>query len=203
MHKYEKTLMFTGIIEKVGKICAIKKNGDSSIIDVQINDTSYSLGDSICINGVCLTVENINQDIYTFSISPETNKLTNLKYLGVDQDVNIETSLTINKLISGHLVQGHVDTVAEILEISQYDNSWFVKVKIDIHFIKYIIQKGSVTLDGVSLTVNDVTNLEFNVMIIPHTYQNTIFKEYKIGSIVNIEIDMLAKYIEKLGNKND
>ena len=195
--------MFTGIIEKVGKICAIKKNGDSSIIDVQINDTSYSLGDSICINGVCLTVENINQDIYTFSISPETNKLTNLKYLSVGQDVNIETSLTINKLISGHLVQGHVDTVAEILEISQYDNSWFVKLKIDINFIKYIIQKGSVTLDGVSLTVNDVTNSEFNVMIIPHTYQNTIFKEYKIGSIVNIEIDMLAKYIEKLGNKND
>ena len=195
--------MFTGIIEKVGKICAIKKNGDSSIIDVQINDTSYSLGDSICINGVCLTVENINQDIYTFSISPETNKLTNLKYLSVDQDVNIETSLTINKLISGHLVQGHVDTVAEILEISQYGNSWFVKLKIDIHFIKYIIKKGSVTLDGVSLTVNDVTNSEFNVMIIPHTYQNTIFKEYKIGSIVNIEIDMLAKYIEKLGNKND
>ena len=203
MYKYEKTLMFTGIIEKVGKICAIKKNGDSSFIDVQINDTSYSLGDSICINGVCLTVENINQDIYTFSISPETNKLTNLKYLSVDQDVNIETSLTINKLISGHLVQGHVDTVAEILEISQYDNSWFVKLQIDIDFIKYIIQKGSVTLDGVSLTVNDVTNSEFNVMIIPHTYQNTIFKEYKIGSIVNIEIDMLAKYIEKLGNKND
>ena len=203
MYQYEKTLMFTGIIEKVGKICAIKKNGDSSIIDVQINDTSYSLGDSICINGVCLTVENINQDIYTFSISPETNKLTNLKYLSVDQDVNIETSLTINKLISGHLVQGHVDTVAEISEISQYDNSWLVKLKIDIHFIKYIIQKGSVTLDGVSLTVNDVTNSEFNVMIIPHTYQNTIFKEYKIGSIVNIEIDMLAKYIEKLGNKND
>ena len=195
--------MFTGIIEKVGKICAIKKNGDSSIIDVQINDTSYSLGDSICINGVCLTVENINQDIYTFSISPETNKLTNLKYLSVGQDVNIETSLTINKLISGHLVQGHVDTVAEILEISQYDNSWFVKLKIDIYFIKYITKKGSVTLDGVSLTVNDVTNSEFNVMIIPHTYQNTIFKEYKIGSIVNIEIDMLAKYIEKLGNKND
>ena len=122
MYQYEKTLMFTGIIEKVGKICAIKKNGDSSIIDVQINDTSYSLGDSICINGVCLTVENINQDIYTFSISPETNKLTNLKYLSLDQNVNIETSLTINKLISGHLVQGHVDTVAEILEISEYDN---------------------------------------------------------------------------------
>ena len=193
--------MFTGIIEKVGKICAIKKNGDSSIINIQINDAAYSLGDSICINGACLTVENINQDIYTFSISPETNRLTNLKYLSVDQNVNIETSLTINKLISGHIVQGHVDTTAEILEISQHDNSWFIKLKMDVHFIKYIIQKGSVTLDGVSLTVNDVTNSEFNVMIIPHTYQNTIFKEYVVGSIVNVEIDMLAKYIEKLGNK--
>ena len=195
--------MFTGIIEKIGKVYSIEKKGTSSIMGLQIKDVNYSLGDSICINGVCLTVEKIYQDIYSFSISPETNKLTNLNYLEKNHEVNIETSLTVNKLISGHIVQGHVDTIAEIVEVEQQDNSWFIRFKLDKYFSKYIIHKGSITIDGVSLTVNDVTNSGFNVMIIPHTYQNTIFRTYAIGSIVNIEIDILAKYIEKLGNKND
>ena len=195
--------MFTGIVEKIAKVHSIDRKGDSSVIGLQIKDVDYSLGDSICINGVCLTVEKIYQDIYSFSISPETNILTNLNHLEKNHEVNIETSLTINKLISGHIVQGHVDTTAEIVEIEQQDNSWFIRLKLDKDFCKYIIHKGSITLDGVSLTVNDVTNSGFNVMIIPHTYQNTIFRTYEIGSIVNIEIDILAKYIEKLGNKND
>ena len=195
--------MFTGIIEKIGKVYSIDRKSDSFVIGLQINDVDYSLGDSICINGVCLTVEKIHQDIYSFSISPETNNLTNLNRLEKNHEVNIETSLTINKLISGHIVQGHVDTTAEIVEIEQQDNSWFIRLKLNKDFCKYIIHKGSITLDGVSLTVNDVTNSGFNVMIIPHTYQNTIFRTYEIGSIVNIEIDILAKYIEKLGNKND
>ena len=195
--------MFTGIIEKIGKVYSIEKKGTSSIMGLQIKDVNYSLGDSICINGVCLTVEKIYQDIYSFSISPETNKLTNLNYLEKNHEVNIETSLTVNKLISGHIVQGHVDTIAEIVEVEQQDNSWFIRFKLDKYFSKYIIHKGSITIDGVSLTVNDVTNSGFNVMIIPHTYQNTISRAYVIGSIVNIEIDILAKYIEKLGIKND
>ena len=195
--------MFTGIIEKIGKVHFIDRKGDSSVIGLQINEVDYSLGDSVCINGVCLTVEKIHQDIYSFSISPETNNLTNLNRLEKNHEVNIETSLTINKLISGHIVQGHVDTTAEIVEIEQQDNSWFIRLKLNKDFCKYIIHKGSITLDGVSLTVNDVTNSGFNVMIIPHTYQNTIFRTYEIGSIVNIETDILAKYIEKLGNKND
>ena len=195
--------MFTGIIEKIGKVYSIDKKGDSSVIALQINEVDYSLGDSICVNGVCLTVEKKHADIYSFSVSPETNNLTNLNQLGKNHEVNIETSLTINKLISGHIVQGHVDTIAEIVEIEKQDNSWFIRLKLDKDFCKYIIHKGSITLDGVSLTVNDVTNSGFNVMIIPHTYQNTIFRTYQIGSIVNIEIDILAKYIEKLGNKDD
>lgn len=195
--------MFTGIVEKIGKVHSIEKKGDASVISLQIKDAEYSLGDSICINGVCLTIEKIYQDIYSFSVSPETNNLTNLNDLEKHHKVNIETSLTINKLISGHIVQGHVDTTAEIVEIEQQDNSWFIRLKLDKHFSKYIIHKGSITIDGVSLTVNDVANSGFNVMIIPHTYQNTIFKTYSIGSRVNIEIDILAKYIEKLGSKND
>ena len=195
--------MFTGIIEKIGIIDSIEKSNNSSKINIKINDSYFSLGDSVCVNGVCLTIENISKNIYTFSVSPETINLTNLKYLKKDNSVNIETSLTIEKLISGHIVQGHIDTTSEIVEIEQQDNSWFIKFSIEFQYTKYIIKKGSITIDGVSLTVNDVNKNEFNVMIIPHTYQNTIFKNYKRGSIVNVEIDILAKYIEKLGKQHD
>ena len=195
--------MFTGIIETLGKVSAVKNSGKSSLIDIVIKNTNYSLGDSICVNGVCLTIDNIENDKYSFTISPETNHRTNLKYLSNNQEVNIETSLTINKLISGHLVQGHVDGIVQIIRIQEIDTSWNIRFQIEPGLSKYIIKKGSVTLDGVSLTVNDVSNLEFSVMIIPHTYQNTIFKSYVVGDEVNIELDMLAKYIEKLGNYND
>jgi riboflavin synthase len=195
--------MFTGIIETLGKVSAVKNSGKSSLIDILIKNTNYSLGDSICVNGVCLTIDNIENDKYSFTISPETNHRTNLKYLSNNQEVNIETSLTINKLISGHLVQGHVDGIVKIIRIQEIDASWNIRFQIDPGLSKYIIKKGSVTLDGVSLTVNDVSNLEFSVMIIPHTYQNTIFKSYTVGDEINIELDMLAKYIEKLGNYND
>tara|TARA_Y100000768_G_scaffold382934_1_gene364155 strand:+ start:1343 stop:1930 length:588 start_codon:yes stop_codon:yes gene_type:complete len=195
--------VFTGIIEKIGIIDSIEKSNNSSKINIKINDSYFSLGDSVCVNGVCLTIENISNNIYTFSVSPETINLTNLKYLKKDNSVNIETSLTIEKLISGHIVQGHIDTTSEIVEIEQQNNSWFIKFSIEFQYIKYIIKKGSISIDGVSLTVNDVNKNEFNVMIIPHTYQNTIFKNYKRGSIVNVEIDILAKYIEKLGKQHD
>tara|TARA_Y100000389_G_scaffold172808_1_gene181500 strand:+ start:2225 stop:2812 length:588 start_codon:yes stop_codon:yes gene_type:complete len=195
--------MFTGIIEKIGKINSLHIDNDSSTINIFIDNFNASLGDSVCINGVCLTVEDIKNNLYSFSVSPETNKLTNLNKLKQNDEVNIESSLTVNKLISGHIVQGHVDTTAKIKEISLIDNSWYVKFTIDSLYTKYIIKKGSITLDGVSLTVNDVTNSEFSVMIIPHTYQNTIFNTYKLGKLVNVETDVLAKYIEKLGKNND
>jgi riboflavin synthase len=195
--------MFTGIIETLGKVSAVKNSGKSSLIDIVIKNTNYSLGDSICVNGACLTIDNIENDKYSFTISPETNHRTNLKYLSKNQEVNIETSLTINKLISGHLVQGHVDGIVKIIRIQEIDASWNIRFQIEPGLSKYIIKKGSVALDGVSLTVNDVSNLEFSVMIIPHTYQNTIFKSYVVGNEINIELDMLAKYIEKLGNYND
>tara|TARA_B100001109_G_scaffold139363_1_gene113333 strand:+ start:173 stop:763 length:591 start_codon:yes stop_codon:yes gene_type:complete len=195
--------MFTGIIEKIGVIQSIEENNNSSVIDIKINDISFSIGESICVNGVCLTVEKITNQTYSFSVSPETNRLTNLKHLKKDSHVNIESSMTINKLISGHIVQGHIDTTSEIIEIEQRDNSWFIKFLINQEYSKYLIKKGSVSIDGVSLTVNDVTNNDFNVMIIPHTYQNTIIKSYTKGSVVNVEIDILAKYIEKLGKAND
>ena len=193
--------MFTGIIEKIGKVSHVTEKNISQVIAIRIDDFNSALGDSICINGVCLTVEDIDDNVYTFSISPETYNLSNFKNIKMNDDVNIEKSLTINKLLSGHIVQGHVDTCSEITELKKIDNSWYVKIKIDSTYMKYIIQKGSITIDGVSLTINEVYNDEFSVMVIPHTYSNTIFKNYKIGSILNTEIDILAKYIEKLGNK--
>ena len=193
--------MFTGIIEKIGKVSHVVEKNISQVISIRIDDFNSALGDSICINGVCLTVEDIDEDVYSFSISPETYNLSNFKNIKKNDDVNIEKSLTINKLLSGHIVQGHVDTCSEITELKKIDNSWYVKIKIDSTYMKYIIQKGSITIDGVSLTINEVYTDEFSVMVIPHTYSNTIFKNYKIGSILNTEIDILAKYIEKLGNK--
>ena len=193
--------MFTGIIEKIGKVTHVTEKNFSQVISIRIDDFNSALGDSICINGVCLTVEDIDDDIYSFSISPETYNLSNFKNIKKNDDVNIEKSLTINKLLSGHIVQGHVDTCSEITELKRIDNSWYVKIKIDSPYMKYIIQKGSITIDGVSLTINEVYTNEFSIMVIPHTYSNTIFKNYKIGSILNTEIDILAKYIEKLGKK--
>ena len=193
--------MFTGIIEKIGKVSRVTEKNISQVIGIRIDDFNSALGDSICINGVCLTVEDIDDNVYSFSISPETYNLSNFKNIKKNDDVNIEKSLTLNKLLSGHIVQGHVDTCSEITELRKIDNSWYVKIKIDSTYMKYIIQKGSITLDGVSLTINEVYTDEFSVMIIPHTFSNTIFKNYKIGSVLNTEIDILAKYIEKLGNK--
>ena len=193
--------MFTGIIEKIGKVSHITEKNVSQVIGIRIDDFNSTLGESICINGVCLTVEDINDNVYSFSISPETYNLSNFKNIKKNDDVNIEKSLTMNKLLSGHIVQGHVDTCSKITELKKIDNSWYVKIKIDSTYMKYIIQKGSITIDGVSLTINEVYTDEFSVMVIPHTYSNTIFKNYKIGSILNTEIDILAKYIEKLGSK--
>ena len=193
--------MFTGIIEKIGKVSHVTEKNISQVIGIRIDDFNSALGDSICINGVCLTVEDIDDNVYSFSISPETYNLAIFKNIKKNDDVNIEKSLTLNKLLSGHIVQGHVDTCSEITELKKIDNSWYVKIKIDSTYMKYIIQKGSITIDGVSLTINEVYTDEFSVMVIPHTYSNTIFKNYKIGSILNTEIDILAKYIEKLGNK--
>ena len=193
--------MFTGIIEKIGKVSHVTEKNISQVIGIRIDDFNSALGDSICINGVCLTVEDIDDNVYSFSISPETYNLSNFRNIKKNDDVNIEKSLTVNKLLSGHIVQGHVDTCSEITELKKIDNSWYVKIKIDSTYMKYIIQKGSITIDGVSLTINEVYTDEFSVMVIPHTYTNTIFKNYKVGSILNTEIDILAKYIEKLGSK--
>ena len=194
--------MFTGIVENIGKIVYIDEVKQGYVISIEILDLSVNVsnGDSVSVNGACLTVIENESNIFNFNLSPETLKLTSLKSLNKDNLVNIEFPLTLNKFISGHITTGHVDTVGLIVNIIQNTDSWFLQIKINQIYFKYIVQKGSICIDGVSLTINNIDNDMIDLMIIPHTYENTIIKGYKIGDIVNIEVDYIAKHLEKLKN---
>ena len=194
--------MFTGIIENIGKIVVIKKVSNNYIIEIEITSLSVdiSIGDSIAVNGACLTVADIKRNIFSFDLSPETMKLTSFKYLTKDDPVNIEFPLTLNKFISGHITTGHVDTIGIIEKILKDTDSWFIQIKIDEIYLKYIVHKGSICVDGISLTINQVKGNMIDLMIIPHTYKNTIIEHYILGDSVNIEVDYIAKHLEKLKN---
>lgn len=192
--------MFTGIVENIGKIVSIDEVKQGYVISIEVLDLSVSVsnGDSVSVNGACLTVIENESNIFSFNLSPETLKLTSLKSLSKDSLVNIEFPLTLNKFISGHITTGHVDTVGIIVNIKQNIDSWFLQIKINQTYFKYIVQKGSICIDGISLTINNIDNDMIDLMIIPHTYENTIIKGYKIGDNVNIEVDYIAKHLEKL-----
>ena len=194
--------MFTGIIEKVGKVFEFNNNQSSCKLIVQIEriDTSISIGDSVAINGTCLTIEKSDKPFYHFSLSPETLEASSLSNLEKDSYVNIELPLTINKFINGHIVSGHVDSLGTVTSLEKVKDSWLLLVTIEKNILKYIVTKGSISIDGVSLTVNDIKGQSLSLMIIPHTYENTIIKYYKLGERVNIEVDYISKYLEKLKN---
>ena len=194
--------MFTGIIEKVGKVFEFNNNQSSCKLIVQIEkiDTSISIGDSVAINGTCLTVEKSDEPFYHFTLSPETLKASSLSNLEKDSYVNIELPLTINKFINGHIVSGHVDSLGTVTSLERVKDSWLLLVTIEKNILKYIVTKGSISIDGVSLTVNDIKGQSLSLMIIPHTYENTIIKYYKLGERVNIEVDYISKHLEKLKN---
>ncbi|MEC8996567.1 MAG: riboflavin synthase, partial [Pseudomonadota bacterium] len=176
-------------------------NGNQKIL-IKIDNLSNKIkdGDSISINGVCLTVEEINSNIYSFSVSPETLNLTTLNHLKKNSYVNIETPLTMEKFLSGHLTAGHIDNTGTIHEISKENNSWNLFIKVNKDILKYSATKGSIAIDGVSLTINQIKSDILCIMLIPHTYENTIAQYYKEGDLVNIEIDLLFRYIEKIKN---
>ena len=194
--------MFTGIIENIGKITLIEEINHSYVIKIEIANLSMNIsnGDSIAINGACLTVTNVKDNIFSFDLSPETMKLTSFKYLIKNDLVNIEFPLTLNKFISGHITTGHIDTIGVIEELSKNTDSWFIQIKIDKIYLKYIVHKGSICIDGISLTINQIQGNIIDLMVIPHTYQNTIIKNYSLGDSVNIEVDYIAKHLEKLKN---
>ncbi len=194
--------MFSGIIENIGMVeDCLSVNGNQKIL-IKIDNLNNKIkdGDSISINGVCLTVEEINSNIYSFSVSPETLNLTTLNHLKKNSYVNIETPLTMEKFLSGHLTAGHIDNTGTIHEISKENNSWNLFIKVNKGILKYSATKGSIAIDGVSLTINQIKSDILCIMLIPHTYENTIAQYYKEGDLVNIEIDLLFRYIEKIKN---
>ena len=194
--------MFTGIIENIGKVVVIEEVNNSFVIKIEVSNLliNISNGDSIAVNGTCLTAVNVESNIFSFDLSPETMKLTSFKSLRKGDLVNIEFPLTLNKFISGHITTGHIDTVAIIKTLLKDTESWFIQIKIDKIYLKYIVHKGSICIDGVSLTVNKVDGDMIDLMIIPHTYENTIIKNYNVGDSMNIEVDYIAKHLEKLKN---
>ena len=194
--------MFSGIIEKLAQVHEFEVSNDKSYIALAIDnsDLLLKIGDSVAVNGVCLTIAKIENDLFYYDLSPETLSLTSLKDLSANDSVNIEYPLTLNKFISGHITTGHVDSIGIIKSLQKIIDSWEVVVEVKSDILKYIIHKGSITIDGVSLTVNKLDNNLVYLMIIPHTFENTIFKNYKIGQKVNIEVDYITKHLEKLKN---
>ena len=194
--------MFSGIIEKLAQVHEFEVSNDKSYIALAIDNSDLLLkkGDSVAVNGVCLTIAKIENHLFYYDLSPETLSLTSLKDLSVNDSVNIEYPLTLNKFISGHITTGHVDSIAIIKSLQKIIDSWEIVVEVKSDILKYIIHKGSITIDGVSLTVNKLDNNLIDLMIIPHTFENTIFKYYKTGQKVNIEVDYITKHLEKLKN---
>jgi riboflavin synthase len=192
--------MFSGIVESLGKILSITIKEDCKQFTIQPVEAfpQLSLGESIAINGVCLTVEAFDETSFSVTAVPETLRITNLKQLQVLQWVNLERAVTLNSRIGGHLIQGHIDATATILEINTVGEAMLVKFGIPPHLSKYIVNKGFIALDGMSITVIEATKSWFTTTFIPHTRLITIVKNYYIGRLINLEVDMLGKYVEKL-----
>ena len=195
--------MFNGIIYNTGKIKLIKKNINSIDIAIETNlkFTGKDLGSSISCNGVCLTITKIQGKLINFYISKETLDRSNFRSIKKNKIINLEKSLSYGQKISGHFTQGHVDTIANIEKIIFLDKTWLIRFKIpDKKFNKFIVEKGSISINGVSLTISKVINSFFEVNIIPHTLQTTNLKNLKINDVVNVELDIFSKYIYKYSN---
>jgi riboflavin synthase len=198
--------MFTGIIQSVGRIAkktagqAAKPTGIELEIETGFKD--LELGESVAINGVCLTVAELRDSSTIFFVSPETLARTGLGELGPQAQVNLERALLPHTRLSGHIVQGHVDGLARTLRIETVGSGetacYELELELPGSLCKYVVEKGSITLDGVSLTVNTTRENRIQIMLIPHTWTHTAFRALKTGAFVNVEVDVMAKYLEKL-----
>ncbi|CUU04667.1 riboflavin synthase alpha chain [Candidatus Kryptobacter tengchongensis] len=190
--------MFTGIIEEVGKVKSVVQKGKARVFAISseklLND--IKIGDSVAVNGVCLTVFEKLNEYFKVEAVEETIKKTNLGNLKTGDRVNLELSLKLGDRLGGHIVLGHVDTTGVIENILKLKNSWIFEIKFPIEFRKYIIPKGSIAVDGISLTIAEVDDGKFKVSIIPFTWENTNLKFKRSGDRVNLEFDFFGKYIE-------
>lgn len=192
--------MFTGLVEEIGRVDSVLQSAKSSRISIQAKKVleGVKLGDSIATNGVCLTVTSFDKDQFTVDVMAETMRLSNLKDLSPGDEVNLERALRLGDRLGGHMVSGHIDGRGKILSFQHEDNAVWVTINCSEELLKYIIYKGSIAIDGVSLTVAYVDEFVFKVSIIPHTREETTLLSKNIGDQVNLECDMLGKYIEKL-----
>lgn len=190
--------MFSGIIPMVAKVVEAEKlPGQTQFrIDLQGLANNLKIDDSVAINGTCLTVVALDGPVATFTAIPQTLEITNLQYLKTGDEVNVELSLRYGDVIGGHLVQGHIDTVVEITDVEIVGDAWQVTFSLPKDLRNYVIAKGYIGLDGMSLTVHTLNKDSFSVALIPHTREVTIAKYYQTGRFVNLEVDMLAKYAE-------
>jgi len=193
--------MFTGIIQALGSVASIESKGGDIRLGINTSDLDLSdaqPGDSIAVNGVCLTAVVLKNQGFVADVSLETMGKTSLGQLESGSPVNLEKALTLNTALGGHLVSGHVDGVATVVALENDARSMRYSFELALELQHYIAEKGSVTIDGTSLTVNRVENNRFEVNIVPHTVQKTIFQYYRVQSQVNIEVDIIARYLERL-----
>ena len=198
--------MFTGIIEAVGRIKNIEPVGGDIRLHVDVGSLDMGdvqLGDSIAVNGVCLTAIECDKNHFVADVSNETITLTSLKGLAAGSEVNLEKALLPTTRLGGHLVSGHVDGLGDVISIKEESRSIQLIIRAPDELKHYIAMKGSICIDGTSLTVNKITNTDFEINIVPHTQQQTIIKNYKPGTKVNLEVDLIARYLERLLMKQD
>lgn len=193
--------MFTGIISAIGLISAIEHKGGDYRLTINTGKLSLSdtqLGDSIAVNGVCLTAVELGKQHFCADVSNETLSRSTLKNAVFGTPVNLELALTPTTRMGGHIVSGHVDGIGELVELKPDARSWRLSFKVPDELAKYIAEKGSITINGISLTVNTVNGALFSVNIVPHTLKETTLADIKVGSHVNLEVDLLARYMERL-----
>lgn len=192
--------MFTGIIEEIGKIEAVQKGSKSSILRIAASKVleDCQIGDSIACNGVCLTVTSMAEGSYECDVMAETLRRSNLGELKVGDPVNLERALALGSRLGGHIVSGHIDGRGSIVSMEREDNAIWVTIRAEKEILRYIIEKGSIAIDGISLTVAYVDEEVFKISMIPHTGEATTLLSKKAGDSVNLENDLIGKYVEKL-----
>lgn len=197
--------MFTGIVQAVGAVRAVTpaSSGRRLVIDLgPLASRPFNAGDSIAVNGACLTAVDFGPGTFAADVSAETLRVTTLGGLAAGSPVNLEPALTLAEPLGGHLVTGHVDGVGEVAERREEGGTAILRFRLPEDLRRYVARKGSVCIDGVSLTVNDVTDGLVLVTLVPHTLANTIMQHYRIGSRVNVEVDLVARYVERLLDKS-
>ena len=192
--------MFTGLIEEVGKITKLEKAGEAVELVIECNTilADADIDDSISVNGVCLTIETFTNNSFKATAVEETMRKTNLGDLVLGSSVNLERAMSAGDRFGGHYVQGHTDTTTTVHSIVKETKNWLFTFDIPAESAKYLVERGSITINGVSLTIASIQDNRFTVAIIPHTFEHTTFKDFQPGSRINLEFDIIGKYVENM-----